>query len=256
MTLTNQKKRSWLFLRGLGRCSEHWDQFRAEFIRRCPGDEFQFIDTAGNGTQVDKNSFLSISEYVEDLRERCSLSKNFPLNIVSISMGSMMALDWAQRHPQEISSLVLMNTSDRSRAHFYERLQIQNWQKLLRYMSLRNTLEQEKLILQMTAAGLPQAQEIALRFSQLPITHKSNLIRQIFAASRYQMPKEKPPIPILVLSAQKDQFVDPVCSQRIALAWQLPHQIHPKAGHDLPLWDPQWTVDQILKFHLNLSRDR
>lgn len=242
-------KKTWLFLRGLGRSSSHWGDFKKLFQEKFPEDELCFMDTAGNGQEVDKNSFLNIADYVEDLRQRNHFRiKEAPLNIVSISMGSMMALDWAHRYPQETNSVVIINTSDKSRSHFYERLQPKNWLSLIESLTTQDAEQREHAILAMTAGDLIDSPKWIAEFAKLTPTKKSNLLRQIIAASRYQLPPQKPDVPILVLSAQQDQFVDPVCSQRIALAWKLPHEIHPQAGHDLPLCDPKWVIQRIADF--------
>ena len=65
------------------------------------------------------------------------------------------------------------------------------------------------------------------------------------AASRYRLSRELPPVPVLVLGSAKDRLVDPNCSIQLARQANLPLKMHPDAGHDLPLDDPQWVVKSI-----------
>jgi pimeloyl-ACP methyl ester carboxylesterase len=51
---------------------------------------------------------------------------------------------------------------------------------------------------------------------------------------------------MLVLASLGDRLVSPGCSRRIASRWALPIRLHPTAGHDLPLDDPEWVVQQVL----------
>jgi hypothetical protein len=48
-----------------------------------------------------------------------------------------------------------------------------------------------------------------------------------------------------VLAGAGDRLVDPTCSRRLAAAWACPLAVHPWAGHDLPLDDAQWVLDQV-----------
>ena len=43
----------------------------------------------------------------------------------------------------------------------------------------------------------------------------------------------------------RDQLVDPACSAQLAAAWKADLEVHPEAGHDLPLDDGPWVVNQV-----------
>jgi pimeloyl-ACP methyl ester carboxylesterase len=74
----------------------------------------------------------------------------------------------------------------------------------------------------------------------LPV-RRSNALRQLLAAMRFTAPAPVT-VPILVLAGAGDRLVDPRCSQELARRWRLPIALHPWAGHDLSLDDPQWFV--------------
>ena len=50
----------------------------------------------------------------------------------------------------------------------------------------------------------------------------------------------------LGLLERLDRLVSPRCSQRLAAAWKVPLALHPSAGHDLPLDDPDWLLAQLV----------
>ena len=70
-------------------------------------------------------------------------------------------------------------------------------------------------------------------------------MRQLLAAMRHRPPPRRPPVRMLLLASAQDALVSPRCSQRIAADWYLPLAMHPDAGHDLPLDDPQWLLRRI-----------
>ena len=50
------------------------------------------------------------------------------------------------------------------------------------------------------------------------------------------------------LASEGDILVDPVCSRRLASRWQAKLDVHPAAGHDLPLLAPDWIIEKVRGF--------
>jgi len=50
---------------------------------------------------------------------------------------------------------------------------------------------------------------------------------------------------VLVLTSAHDGLVDTRCSLALARAWRCDIESHPWAGHDLPLDDAAWVIDQV-----------
>ena len=72
-----------------------------------------------------------------------------------------------------------------------------------------------------------------------------NAINQLAAAARYK-PGEKRPVPdALILASRGDRIVHWRCSSTLEERWQWTMKLHPDAGHDLPLDDPEWIIQQI-----------
>jgi pimeloyl-ACP methyl ester carboxylesterase len=73
-----------------------------------------------------------------------------------------------------------------------------------------------------------------------------NALRQLWAASRFVAPLTTPTIPTLLLASTHDALVSVECSRAIAHQWKLQLAEHPTAGHDLPLDDAGWVIEQVL----------
>jgi pimeloyl-ACP methyl ester carboxylesterase len=73
-----------------------------------------------------------------------------------------------------------------------------------------------------------------------------NVLRQLIAALGASVsPQTLHKIPFLILGSEKDRLVDPQCSRDAAKALLAQLVMHPSAGHDLPLDDPDWVIEQI-----------
>jgi len=45
--------------------------------------------------------------------------------------------------------------------------------------------------------------------------------------------------------SENDHFVSSSCSKNLAKSWGCELHIHPWAGHDLPLDDPDWIIEHL-----------
>lgn len=243
------ESKRWILLRGLGRHSSHWGEFLPRFQRQFPNAEIETLDLAGNGTENARKSFLKVEDYVEDLRSRSQLLKKGKVSLLAVSMGAMVAANWAEKHPREIGDLILMNTSDSLESYFFERLRPTNYLALLNILRKPDDLfHREKTLLQLTAGELPHLDRIAEVQSKFPPTSAENFLRQLYASSRFGFPKSQPVRRSLFIVAEGDGLVHPNCSKRLAARWGAPLRAHPRADHDLPLIDPDWVVRQVSDF--------
>lgn len=239
-------EKRWIFLRGLGRHSEHWGSFVSDFKKAFPTWSVELLDLAGNGTEAGRESYLQIGSYVEDLRRRSKQMASGPVSILAISMGAMVAAEWARLYPEEIDQLVLINTSSKAESRFYERLKPQNYLRMLDlYRRGEDFLFREKTILEMTASPLADLEKIAERQSQLVPTAPYNFLRQILASSSFCFAEAKPNVEILILNSTVDNLVDPICTERLARRWGVSLRTHPAGDHDLPLVDGKWVIEQV-----------
>lgn len=239
---------TWILLRGLTREARHWGAFTALFAAEVADGRLLALDLPGNGALNAIASPTRIDLMTDFCRDQLVLRGIAPpYRLLAISMGGMVATDWTARFPQEIDAAVLINTSMRPFSPFYQRLRLWAWLYLLAGW-VRSAPEKESMLFSLTSnldqapAGLIDSW-VAIRRSR-PVATR-NALRQLLAAARYCAPKAPPPAALLVLASAGDQLVDTRCSQTLARYWGCPIGTHPAAGHDLPLDDPSWVVQQV-----------
>jgi len=244
---------TWILLRGLMREQRHWGGFPARLAQSLPGAAIVTPDLPGNGERHAMDSPTRVAEMVEFCRQDVSERGIAPpYHLLALSLGGMVAVEWAQRYPQEVALCVLINTSMRPFNPFYHRLRWQNYGALLHQLLLGDKSSQEALILRLTsrrnAHGNPALLADWLSFQQQYPVSRRNALRQLLSAARYRAPDRRPAMPVLVMAGAQDRLVDHRCSQRLARAWQADCLIHRDAGHDLPLDDGDWVADTLVQW--------
>ncbi|MDP5136427.1 alpha/beta hydrolase [Rheinheimera baltica] len=239
-----------LLIRGLTREQRHWGTFKTELAATLPNPVLSF-DYAGTGDLYQLRSPGNIAGLRQSVQEQLLKAPEFngKVHLVAISLGGMLAADWALQYPHQIASLTLINSSARSLSPFYQRLRWQNYVSILRG-AFMGAAKREQMILQLTSAKPAEHASVVTSWQQWqqqrPVS-KLNALRQLWAASRF-MVKPLPQRDILLLSSRGDKLVSPQCSSDLARYWQAPHIQHPWAGHDLPLDDASWLCAQLAAF--------
>lgn len=236
----------WVLLRGLMRETRHWGDFAALLKEKFPADQIIGIDWPGNGVLHQQRSLSSIHDMVGYLQQTLN-QQSFaaPYHVVAVSLGAMVAVEWAKLAPQDIAHATLINTSLKGINPFYQRLRPHNYAALLA-MLCSTAAEQERTILQLTS-NKPHPVTLAQWIDyqrQYPITRR-NILRQLWAAATYHVDANPPAVPLQLLSSRHDRLVSNQCSYTLAQLWRISHAIHPSAGHDLPLDDPAWVIAQL-----------
>jgi pimeloyl-ACP methyl ester carboxylesterase len=240
-----------VLLRGLMREHGHWGDFPERLGRALGASHVLTPDLPGNGLLHTHTSPARIADMVDACRAQVqdALGEHHgPVNVLSISMGGMLATAWAHRYPREVASLCLMASSMRPFSPVWQRLRPQQWSLILSLLFSGASDEAwERAILQMTTTSVDAAQALPhwLRIRRERPVSTRNALRQLLAAATFSAPRQSPVMPTLVLCGARDALVDPRCSQAIADAWHCPVHLHPDAGHDLPLDAPQWVIDQL-----------
>ena len=242
----------WILLRGLMREMRHWGDFPQRFSASFPQAQVSMLDLPGNGNLYQQASPTSVSAMTEACREQLrQRAIKPPYSLLALSLGAMVACEWSNRYPDEIDKAALINTSLRPFSPFYHRLQPRNYFNLLRLLSgTADARTREKLILQ-TTSNLAASESLIDAWTeylqQYPVSNL-NVLRQLRAATRYKAPHTAPKAKLLILSSAADRLVSARCSAKVAQQWQSPLHIHPWAGHDLTLDDPQWVIDHIMQW--------
>ena len=241
---------TWILLRGLTRESRHWGRFPEIFRRLFPNVRILTPDLPGNGVLNDCESPAHVEQMVERLRVQLTeQGVRPPYHLVAMSLGAMVAVAWATRHPHELRACVLINTSLRPFSPFYRRLRPTNYPILLKLAVLGGTDQDwERMILRLTSRLAPLPDEVVENWVAIrrdrPVS-SCNAFRQLLAAARYRAPLARPAVPILVLVSAQDALVDSSCSLELATRWDTGFALHSSAGHDLPLDDGLWVARQI-----------
>ncbi len=252
MTHAVETPPTWVLLRGLTRGQGHWGDF-TERLRQAlpPGSTVYTPDIPGNGQLFMQASPTRVPDMVEACRAALQAQGvPGPYRLLAMSLGAMVAADWAHRHPHELSQCVLINTSLRPFSPFWHRLRPGQYPTVLKLLLTRpDAATLEGAVMRMTtrhpaSAATTLAQWLHLRQTQ-PVSAR-NALRQLWAATRYRAPVQGPQVPMLLLNGLGDQLVNPQCSSVLARQWGLPLITHPTAGHDLPLDAGPWVVQQVL----------
>ncbi len=246
---------TWVLLRGLTRESGHWGDFPARLARALrtqqPDVRLELLDLPGNGEQF----ALSSPTRVPDMMEACRAELRRrgvapPYHVLAMSLGAMVASDWALKHPSELQAVVLINTSLRPFSAFFRRLRPSNyWSLLVLSLSRLSLRQREARVLRMTTRLQAQPERVLDRWVDLQRQHpvrRRNALRQLLAAVRYRASPAKPEPPMLLLCSKGDELVDWRCSQAISRAWGAPLRLHARAGHDLPLDDGEWVARNVV----------
>jgi len=241
---------TWILLRGLTRESAHWGSFVADFERALPGHGVTALDLPGNGLLNLVPSPTTVAGMVAECRaELVRRGVAPPYHLLAMSLGAMVATEWARVAPHEVSGCVLINTSFKPFSPFYQRLRPRNYPALLGVVVRRASAEQvERTVLRLTSHRAAELDSVVAQWAQVrrsrPVS-ASNALRQLAAAARYRAPATAPTARVLLLGSERDGLVNGQCSTAIAKAWRVPLRLHPRAGHDLPLDDGHWVVEQV-----------
>jgi pimeloyl-ACP methyl ester carboxylesterase len=239
---------NWVLLRGLGRESRHWGDF-VTVLKKSPSvGEVLALDLPGTGQRYRESSPASVRGMAEKVREEFLTKKGAgDWGVVGMSLGGMIAMEWAHRHPLDFARVVLINTSARGAGLPWQRMQPWAARQLALIARTSDLEAKERLVLEMTAVDSQEwAPQFAVFAQERPIALTTSL-RQLAAALAYEAPKAMS-CPTRLLIGQRDRMVAPKCSQALATRWGAEINEHPTGGHDLALDDPQWTADQISSF--------
>lgn len=240
---------TWILLRGLTREAAHWADFPAVLQQALPDARLITLDLPGNGQRHRERSPATVAGMVTACRAEVARQGIAPpVNLLAMSLGAMVAIEWARVAPEEVAACVLINTSVRPFSPFYQRLRPHNYPALLRLALTRPAPEEaERTVLRLTSNQVARHEAVVddwVAVRRLRPVGPANALRQLLAAARFRAPATAPAAPLLLASTH-DHLVNSACSRALGQAWQCPVAWHPTAGHDLPLDDPDWVARQV-----------
>lgn len=235
---------NWLLLRGLVREQRHWGDFPGRLAERT-GATVRMLDLPGVGTERQRPSPVTIAAIVEDLRARFTPGDG-PWGLLAASLGGMIALAWAERHPEDFARVVVLNTSASDLAGTFDRFTPAALGMVARALWAGDPVVRERHILGLvsnTPQGRAYAEVFAAHARDAPVA-RGVLVRQLRAASGARAPASLA-VPLLVLCSEQDRLCRPGASRALAARLGARLEVHPDAGHDLPLDDPDWVIEQV-----------
>ena len=212
---------TWVLLRGLARESGHWGGFVPLLRERWPRDHIVTLDLPGNGRANALTSPLTIEATAAWCRERLAAAGTPPpYRLLALSMGAMVAVEWAAQAPAEVDACVLISTSLARVSPWFRRLRPASYAALIgALLGIGSARRRERAILRLTSA-MPLAHAgvlegwVRLR-RERPVT-TANALRQLVAAARYRARPAAPTAPMLLLAGAADALVAAQCSHDLA----------------------------------------
>lgn len=228
----------------------HWGDFPKVLQESDASIEIEFIEIPGNGTLFRETSPMHAQQVIDRIRVRSKFCiSGEPFNLCGISLGGMVALDWAQRYPHELSSVVAINTSLSQYSPFYRRVIPKNILYFLYSQLASSPFKREKTILWMTSNCPSRRRLFVDEFAKFstdnPVSLK-NMLYQLLLANNVTLTAPQR-VPTKIIVSECDRLVHPSCSQAIAHKLCVDLVCHASAGHDLPLDDPKWLSETLLK---------
>ncbi len=239
---------NWVLLRGLMREARHWGTFPAQLQQAFPDATIITPDLPGNGRRWRERSPTRIEDMVEHCRATLrGLGHTPPYHLLALSLGGMVAKCWSEVHPEEVPAMVLINTSMRPYNPFHHRLRPANYAALIRMALANDPARREETILRLTSVhgATPDVLAAWSDYARECPVSRVNALRQLLAAARFRANEAPRTTRVLLLASSNDQLVDIECSHALAQAWRVKLSIHSRAGHDLPLDDPAWVIQQV-----------
>lgn len=243
-----------VLIRGLGRTSGFWLDFPDSLGRA--GDVF-CIDLPGVGTNAEFRAQTSISGYAEVLVNALAQHNLLPCHLISISLGSMVALEMVNKLQQRnefsaIRSLTLMATSARFTGE--RRLSRGALLSLARMMLSRqptNLHIAPYLVAPETLQKKPTLPSQWDRIMREETVTTRGVLQQIWAAARFHGQNVAAAVrcPTLCLVSRADAMVSWRNTPRL---WELipeaEMRVFEELGHDLPTDDPNGVAQVICDF--------
>lgn len=249
----------WILLRGLTRESRHWGEFPKILVEEQVAEAAYSIDAPGSGLKNDQISPFDIASYVKYMRPEFQMLRRQhpgPWAVLGISMGAMIAMKWIEMYPQDFANGVFINTSASNFSSPLKRMSLPTIKSIAGLFFNKSLEDREKFVYQITthlesSNELSKVAEWVKIARENPIS-KMSFVAQLLAAARFKAPKSLT-VPTLFLVSEKDQLADSDCGKKLAKHFRSHLQLHPQAGHDLPLDDPKWICEKIKQFLVDQS---
>ncbi len=240
-----------LLLRGLMRDVRHWGSFLTDLEAVTKVNRAVGLDLPGVGTEEHRIFYPRLKEVVQDVRSRFKRQEQDRLHedwaILGFSLGGMIALEWANTYPEDFKKIILMNTSSNNTGKLWQRMKPESMLSVVKIFIEPDARKRETEVIQMVS-NLKKSDKTLIE-EWVGIAKKSSFSRvtavnQLVAAAQFKLPS-RVQSKTLVLTSRADRMVDYKNSLAIAKRLRADLQVHPSAGHDISVDDPEWCVEKI-----------
>jgi pimeloyl-ACP methyl ester carboxylesterase len=237
-------------LRGLIREKRHWGPFVDSVKSIFPNAKIITPEIPGVGAYSHMASPTNFIDMVNFMREKIVWEehKGRKKILLAMSLGGMMAREWVDHYPDDFDNLVLVNTSYKGINPFHHRLRPLSVLRFLKILMIPTVAMREKAIIQMSSNDRVKQQKHLDNWVMIqkdsPVS-RANFFRQISAALKYKAPQHGPTLPTLILAGEQDRLCSVKCSRKIHQLWGGSLKTHPTAGHDIPIDDAEWILNNV-----------
>lgn len=243
---------TWVLLRGLGRESGHWGPFRPALEAAAKDSEVVTLDLPGTGARLHDRAPRTMHETVDHVRNEAR-SRDLlrsPLLLFGISLGGMVAMEWAASHPEELAGVAIAASSASDLAPLLQRFSLEGIATVVLNRLTRDPERRQRRIARLVSSRRDLRDRVVREWMQIerdrPVSFPT-IRAQMEAASRWRAPASLR-VPSLFLVGRKDRLVHPDCSRNLARRYAAPLDEHPDAGHDLTTDAPEWVVDHCVRW--------
>jgi len=221
---------TWVMLRGLGRESGHWGPFLPALEAAAPDSEVVTLDLPGTGARLHDRAPRTMRETVDRVRDEASARGLLRerLLLFGISLGGMVAMEWASAHPEELAGVAIAASSASDIAPLLKRFSALGFANVVLNRLTRDPVRRQRRLAWLVSNRRDLRDRVVREWVQIerdrPVSFQT-IRAQMDAASSWKAPASLR-VPSLFLVGGKDRL----------------------AGHDLTTDAPEWVVDRCVRW--------
>jgi pimeloyl-ACP methyl ester carboxylesterase len=216
------------------------------------GSDVVALDLPGTGTRLHERAPRKMRETVDRVRDEASSCGllGAPLLLFGISLGGMVAMEWAASYPEELAGVAIAASSASDVAPLLKRFSALGFLLMLKNRFTRDPERRQRRLAWLVSNRRDIRDRIVQEWMQIerdrPVSF-ATIRAQMDAASRWKAPRSLG-VRSLFLVGRKDRLVHPDCTRALARRYSAPLEEHPDAGHDLTTDAPEWVVSHLVRF--------
>ena len=236
-----------IFIHGWAASQNFW-KFQVEYFK----EQYKVIlfDLRGHGNSC-KNAKLSVNSFVNDLEDLVNLLKLNSFVLIGHSLGTMISMIYAHKHPDKVKGLVLIGAFSKIDTSLKARVERAVLKFLIRHAQERAAQMTKKILFH------PDTPEEIIEFvmqesSKTPV---DKVIECMEAIEKTDITRIVPNIstPVLLLYGEAEKTISKSIRDYLASNLNVKKVVYiPKAGHNAMLENPSRVNKEIEDF-LNLT---